>query len=256
MRLLNLYQRYFAALMRLADGAQERHYGERKERLFDSIAPGDRVVEIGPGTGVNLAHLPPGVRYVGVEPNPHMHAPLRRKADALDLASVELHEARAEALPLPDEHADAVLSTLVLCSVDRPRQALAEVRRVLRPERQRAPRPKGRSTLRGGSTLGVRPERQRGADRSSPREGSAPGVRPGGRFYFIEHVAASEESTRRRVQRFIKPAWRPLADGCRPDQCTGALIERAGFAEVQIDRFPSGSVLNPIRPHVAGVARR
>jgi len=81
-------------------------------------------------------------------------------------------------------------------------------------------------------------------------------VRPGGRFYFIEHVAASEESTRRRVQRFIKPAWRPLADGCRPDQCTGALIERAGFAEVQIDRFPSGSVLNPIRPHVAGVARR
>ena len=232
MRLLSLYQRYFAALMRLADGAQERHYGERKERLFDSIAPGDRVVEIGPGTGVNLAHLPPGVRYVGVEPNPHMHAPLRRKADALDLASVELHEARAEALPLPDEHADAVLSTLVLCSVDRPQQALAEVRRVLRPERQR------------------------GAARSSPREGSAPGGRPGGRFYFIEHVAASEESTRRRVQRFIKPAWRPLADGCRPDQCTGALIERAGFAEVQIDRFPSGSVLNPIRPHVAGVARR
>ena len=244
MRLLNLYQRYFAALMRLADGAQERHYGERKERLFDSIAPGDRVVEIGPGTGVNLAHLPPGVRYVGVEPNPHMHAPLRRKADALDLASVELHEARAEALPLPDEHADAVLSTLVLCSVDRPQQALAEVRRVLRPERQR------------GSALGVRPERQRGADRSSPRGGSTLGVRPGGRFYFIEHVAASEESTRRRVQRFIKPAWRPLADGCRPDQCTGALIERAGFAEVQIDRFPSGSVLNPIRPHVAGVARR
>ena len=244
MRLLSLYQRYFAALMRLADGAQERHYGERKERLFDSIAPGDRVVEIGPGTGVNLAHLPPGVRYVGVEPNPHMHAPLRRKADALDLASVELHEARAEALPLPDEHADAVLSTLVLCSVDRPQQALAEVRRVLRPERQR------------GSALGVRPERQRGADRSSPREGSAPGGRPGGRFYFIEHVAASEESTRRRVQRFIKPAWRPLADGCRPDQCTGALIERAGFAEVQTDRFPSGSVLNPIRPHVAGVARR
>ena len=232
MRLLSLYQRYFAALMRLADGAQERHYGERKERLFDSIAPGDRVVEIGPGTGVNLAHLPPGVRYVGVEPNPHMHAPLRRKADALDLASVELHEARAEALPLPDEHADAVLSTLVLCSVDRPQQALAEVHRVLRPERQR------------------------GAARSSPREGSAPGGRPGGRFYFIEHVAASEESTRRRVQRFIKPAWRPLADGCRPDQCTGALIERAGFAEVQIDRFPSGSVLNPIRPHVAGVARR
>ncbi|PSQ92653.1 MAG: hypothetical protein BRD52_04405 [Bacteroidetes bacterium SW_4_67_19] len=80
---MSLYQRYFAALMRLADGAQERHYGERKERLFDSIAPGDRVVEIGPGTGVNLAHLPPGVRYVGVEPNPHMHAPLRRKADAL-----------------------------------------------------------------------------------------------------------------------------------------------------------------------------
>jgi ubiquinone/menaquinone biosynthesis C-methylase UbiE len=206
---MSLSQRYFAALMRLADGAQERQYGERKDRLFAEIAPGDHVVEIGPGTGVNLAHLPPGVRYTGVEPNPHMHAALRRKAEARGMEA-QMHEARAEALPLDDDRADAVISTLVLCSVDAPAQALAEVRRAL----------------------------------SS-----------GGRFYFLEHVAAAAGSARRRVQRTVKPAWRRLADGCRPDQRTGALIRAAGFADVQIDRFPSGSALNPVRPHVAGVAR-
>lgn len=207
---MSLSQRYFAALMRLSDGAQERLYGQRKARLFAGLAADSRVVEIGPGTGVNLPHLPEGVRLAGVEPNPHMHAPLRRKAEKLD-AQVELHEGRAEALPLPDAHADAVISTLVLCSVADVAQALAEVRRVLKPS---------------------------------------------GRFYFIEHVVAREGTARRRAQRLVKPAWRRLADGCRPDQATGARIREAGFAEVRLERFPVGGVLNPVRPHVAGVARR
>lgn len=205
---MSLSQRYFAALMRLSDSAQERLYGERKERLFAGLSPGSRVVEIGPGTGVNLPHLPKGTRLVGVEPNPHMHPSLRRKADAHGIAAA-LHEGHAEALPLEDAGADAVISTLVLCSVDDPARALAEVRRVLRP---------------------------------------------GGRFFFIEHVAARDGTARRRVQRLVKPAWRRLADGCRPDQATGALIQQAGFAEVEMERFRAGGVLNPVRPHVAGVA--
>ena len=219
---MSLSQRYFAALMRRSDGVQERRYGDRKARLFAEIPPGSTVVEIGPGTGVNLPHLPADVRYAGVEPNPHMHPPLRRKAQALGM-DIEMHKGRAEALPLPDACADAVISTLVLCSVDDVAGALAEVRRVLRPERQR------------GSTLGVR---------------------PGGRFFFIEHVSAAEGTARRRVQQFIKPAWRRLADGCQPDQPTGARIQQAGFAEVEMEQFAAGGVLNPVRPHVAGVAWR
>lgn len=207
---MSLSQRYFAGLMRLGDGAQERLYGERKRRLFTGLAPGSTVVEIGPGTGINLQYLPEGTRYVGIEPNPHMHPPLRRKAEDLGLA-VELREGTAEALALPDASADAVISTLVLCSVDAPAQALAEIRRVLRP---------------------------------------------GGTFYFIEHVAASEGSARHRAQRVIKPLWRRLADDCRPDRRTAALIESAGFAEVHLDRFRAGGVLNPVRPHIAGTAVR
>jgi ubiquinone/menaquinone biosynthesis C-methylase UbiE len=207
---MSLSQRYFAALMRLSDGAQERLYGERKARLFEGLAPGRRVVEIGPGTGVNLPHLPADTRLAAVEPNPHMHPPLRRKAEACGVDAT-VYEGHAEAPPLEAATADAAISTLVLCSVDDVARALAEVRRVLRP---------------------------------------------GGRFYFIEHVAARAGTARRRARRLIKPAWRRLADGCRPDQATGALIRQASFAEVEIERFHAGGVLNPVRPHVAGVAAK
>ncbi len=47
---------------------------------------------------------------------------------------VELVDGRAEALPFPDASFDAVVSTFVLCSVDDPPRALAEIGRVLRPD--------------------------------------------------------------------------------------------------------------------------
>ena len=39
-----------------------------------------QVVEIGPGTGASLPYLPTGVRWIGIEPNRHMHPRLREKA--------------------------------------------------------------------------------------------------------------------------------------------------------------------------------
>ena len=90
------------------------------------------VVEIGAGTGLNAAHLPAGTRWIAVEPNVHFHAGIRRAAERRGLA-LEVIGGRAEALPLADGEADAVISTLVLCSVASPTAALAEARRVLRP---------------------------------------------------------------------------------------------------------------------------
>lgn len=114
----------------LIAGAMHRIYGRRKRRIFADL-PGT-VVELGPGAGANLRYYPPGTRLVAFEPNDLMHSRLRRHAEERGV-ELELHADRAESLPLADASVDAVVCTLVLCSVDDPERVVAEVRRVLRP---------------------------------------------------------------------------------------------------------------------------
>ena len=107
--------------------------GARRRELLADLR-GD-VVEIGAGTGANLDHLDVEVeRATLLEPAPAMAARLREHAAAHPYPfGIEVIEAPAEAIPLPDASADAVISTLVLCSVDDLDLALSEIRRILRP---------------------------------------------------------------------------------------------------------------------------
>lgn len=90
------------------------------------------VVEVGAGTGLNLAHYPPAVeRVIACEPEAAMAARLRERAAADP--RVEVIEAPAEALPLPDGGADHAVVTLVLCSVGNLEAAATELARVVRP---------------------------------------------------------------------------------------------------------------------------
>jgi ubiquinone/menaquinone biosynthesis C-methylase UbiE len=66
------------------------------------------------------------------EPDRHMRARLEARARRAT-PSVEVIDATAEALPFPDGHFDAGVSTLVLCSVQDPNRAAGELRRVIRP---------------------------------------------------------------------------------------------------------------------------
>ena len=90
------------------------------------------MLEIGAGTGLNLEHYGPGVtELVLTEPEPPMAKKLRAK-----LTEGEVVEAGADDLPFEDASFDTVVSTLVLCTVpDQPR-AIAEIRRVLKPDGQ------------------------------------------------------------------------------------------------------------------------
>lgn len=102
----------------------------RKRALIGSLS--GQVTEIGAGSGANIDYLQPGVRWTAIEPNRFSHGYLERKARDRGLHATIL-EGAAEALPLPDVSQDAVISTLVLCTVHDPARVLAEVRRVLKP---------------------------------------------------------------------------------------------------------------------------
>ncbi|MFJ2239914.1 class I SAM-dependent methyltransferase [Streptomyces sp. NPDC087859] len=102
-----------------------------RQRLLAGVS--GRVIEIGAGNGLNFAHYPRTVsEVVAIEPE----RTLRRLAVDAALRSgvpVDVVPGAAEALPVKSEAFDAVVVSLVLCSVrDLPR-ALAEIRRVLRP---------------------------------------------------------------------------------------------------------------------------
>jgi ubiquinone/menaquinone biosynthesis C-methylase UbiE len=124
--------RFARMYMRSAVTAEERGAAGHRRRLLDGVS--GTVVEIGAGHGLNFALYPPEVtEVVAIEPEPT----LRRQAEmAAERASVPIRVLAgvADELPLEDENADAVVASLVLCSVSDQQRALAEIRRVLRPD--------------------------------------------------------------------------------------------------------------------------
>jgi ubiquinone/menaquinone biosynthesis C-methylase UbiE len=104
----------------------------RRRRELVGAATG-RTLEIGGGTGLNLAHYPAGLpELIVAEPDPAMRRRLERRA-ARAAGRVRVIDAPAERLPFADASLDTVVSTLVLCTVQDAATALSEIVRVLRP---------------------------------------------------------------------------------------------------------------------------
>jgi ubiquinone/menaquinone biosynthesis C-methylase UbiE len=125
--------RLFAAMYdKVGKGSEEAGMREERRQLL-SAARG-ATIEIGAGTGLNVAHYPEAVtRLVLAEPDRHMRARLARRAETL-YPTAEVIDASAERLPFPDGSFDTAVATLVLCSVPDQQVALDEITRVLKPE--------------------------------------------------------------------------------------------------------------------------
>jgi ubiquinone/menaquinone biosynthesis C-methylase UbiE len=108
------------------------HRGMRDHRRELLGRAEGKVLELGAGTGLNLAHYAPGVELVLSEPEPAMRAALERRV-ARSGRPAQVLPASAEALPFADATFDTVVSTMVLCTVQDAAAAIAETRRVLKP---------------------------------------------------------------------------------------------------------------------------
>jgi ubiquinone/menaquinone biosynthesis C-methylase UbiE len=81
-------------------------------------------------------------------------------------------------------------------------------------------------------------------------------LRPGGRLYFIEHVAADDNPGRLRWQRRVEPLWKRLMGNCHMTRQTLAEIERAGFTVENVRRESLRKAFPLVRPTVRGTALR
>lgn len=125
--------RWFAALWDTVSAPGERRFGRQiRQRLLGDLS--GRVLELGVGTGHSFAFYPSEAQVLATEPDPHMLPRAEKRIAQLGLSNIAVRQADAERLPFEDASFDHVVSMLVLCSVRDVPRALAEARRVLKPE--------------------------------------------------------------------------------------------------------------------------
>ena len=100
-----------------------------------NLKPGDRVLEVGVGTGLSLQLYPRDVRITGIDVSSEMLERARARVARARLANVEaLLEMDAEAMTFPDASFDKVVAMYVVSVVPRPAKLLEELHRVCRPD--------------------------------------------------------------------------------------------------------------------------
>lgn len=81
-------------------------------------------------------------------------------------------------------------------------------------------------------------------------------LRPGGRFLFLEHVAADHNPTRLKWQRRVEPVWKRVAGNCHLTRRTEQAILAAGFQIERIKRESMRKAMPLARPSIRGAARK
>ena len=98
-----------------------------------ALLPGESVLIIGAGTGLDLEFLPPGIEITAIDLTPNMLAKLERRAASLNI-DVRASVMDAQALEFPDHCFDCVLLHLILAVVPDPLACIREASRVLKSD--------------------------------------------------------------------------------------------------------------------------
>ena len=99
------------------------------------LRPGDRVLEVGVGTGLSLPMYPATVKVTGIDLSSEMLAKAKLRVERRALANVEgLLEMDAESMAFPDASFDKVVAMYVMPVVRHPARVMEELHRVCRPD--------------------------------------------------------------------------------------------------------------------------
>lgn len=122
-RLSKQYDRFFGSVF---------EHGRELAVEKMSCQPGDRVLEVGVGTGLSLGHYPDNVTVDGIDVSEHMleHARARVNGDA---HRISLEVMDAQALEYEDDSFDKVVAMYVASVVPEPQKMVDEMKRVCRP---------------------------------------------------------------------------------------------------------------------------
>jgi phosphatidylethanolamine/phosphatidyl-N-methylethanolamine N-methyltransferase len=128
-------ERVYGVLARVYDGFFDWALGPGRVRAVArlAVAPGERVLEVGVGTGLSLPEYPVGAEVVGIDISEPMLERARLRLDGLRRTDVRVERMDARAIRYPDGHFDKVLAPYVISVVPDPDKVLAEMVRVCRP---------------------------------------------------------------------------------------------------------------------------
>ncbi len=112
-----------------------RVFVDREHAVIESLnlRPGQRVLEVGVGTGISLDAYPPYVHVVGIDPSPDMLEHAKTKIREYQLKNVEVSQGDALNLDAPDASFDVVCAFHVITVVPDPVRMMNEMYRVCKP---------------------------------------------------------------------------------------------------------------------------
>jgi phosphatidylethanolamine/phosphatidyl-N-methylethanolamine N-methyltransferase len=127
--------RVYSDLAYLYDSIFGRAFVDHEQEVLESLTfrPGQKVLEVGVGTGISLGAYPPYVKVIGIDPSDDMLAHAIAKIQGNGVGHIELLKGDAQALDFPDDTFDWVTSFHVMTVVAEPRRMMDEMVRVCKP---------------------------------------------------------------------------------------------------------------------------
>jgi len=128
-------RRVYEVLARVYDECFDWALGPGRRRAVKMlpIQRGQRVLEVGVGTGLSLPYYPRESHVTGIDISEAMLDRAREREEALGRSDIDLRLMDARELTYPDATFDHVLAPYVISVVPEPRKVMAEIRRVCKP---------------------------------------------------------------------------------------------------------------------------
>ena len=128
-------ERVYGVLARVYDGFFDWSLGPGRRYAVSRLKPepGERVLEVGVGTGLSLPLYPPGCNVIGIDISEPMLERARARLEGMRRQEIRVVRMDARSMAYPDGHFDKVLAPYVISVVPDPDKVLAEMARVCRP---------------------------------------------------------------------------------------------------------------------------